>query len=208
MSQMNVENCTFPHTADGVSGYSALHPEGVPKGTARDDVELFNSAMEERPRSFFGEAEQDGAPYAAPVQEGPVPPAMPSPLESLFAGRIEEAPAAQPILTSVELEALVERILVSTPESGVNEVRLALGGERLKGTEVVIRRDALGQLSVQLHANEAAAFQALSASQAELRQRLEDHESAEVSVTIAYGHSGNDTERRSRGLFQQYPPEA
>lgn len=204
MSQMSIQDCTFSPSTDKVSEYSPFQHEGVRRSAAREDVDRFDQAMEDRSQS--GDTDQEQAQTALP--QGGVPFAMGSPLESLFAGRIEQAVAAQPLLSEVELEALVERILVSTPESGGNEVRLTLGGDLLKGTEIVIQRDALGQLSVQLHASEAAAFRALTASQAELRDRLEVHEAAEVHVAIAYEHSGNSAEHRSRGLFQQYHPEA
>lgn len=115
-----------------------------------------------------------------------------------------DAPSQPSLLREVDLETLVERILVSSAESGTKEVRLILGGDVLKGTEVIIQRDVLGALAIQLHAHDAAIFQTLVAAQGELKLLLESRMADPIQIIVDFGNgSGNDTERRSKGYFQQ-----
>jgi len=121
----------------------------------------------------------------------------------LFADHID-AIAGGASLSDIDLEMLVERILVSTSDSASQEVRLTLSGDRLAGTEIRIQRDIHGVLTVQFHAHDAAAFQTLVAAQGDLRQILEARISTPVTITVDNGNeSGNDTEHRSKGYFQQ-----
>ncbi len=62
-------------------------------------------------------------------------------------GETQAAPAVQG-LDSALTDKLVDRILVSSPESGQGEVRIALKDDLLPGTEVRIQRGADGSLSV------------------------------------------------------------
>lgn len=132
---------------------------------------------------------------------------MTSPLESLFAGRMEQqSPVAAPAAADpAELERLVERILVSTPESGGHEVRLSLGSHALPGTEITLQRNADGQLSVTLLTSDASSFQTLVASQNDLRQMLEKLENNNVRVTVTQNsdREDNDSRHRSRGYMEE-----
>ena len=136
---------------------------------------------------------------------------MQNPLDSLFAGRMDSvsSTSASAALAEIDMEALVERILVSAPENGAQEVRITLADNVLHGTEVIIQRDALGQLVVSLRTDDASAFQALVAAQHELKARLDDLEPLEVRVNVDMGgEEKNDHDRRSRGLFNQEYQEA
>lgn len=99
-----------------------------------------------------------------------------------------------------DLNALVSRILVSSPEKGSTEVRLTLSDAALRGTEVTLLRDAAGMLSVKIVAADPRAFQTLVASRGELVSALEAQESEGVSVVMEDGSDANDTRQRSRGL--------
>ena len=99
-----------------------------------------------------------------------------------------------------DLNALVSRILVSSPEKGSTEVRLTLSDAALRGTEVTLLRDAAGMLSVKIVAADPRAFQTLVASRGDLVSALEAQESAGVSVVMEDGSDANDTRQRSRGL--------
>lgn len=135
-------------------------------------------------------------------------PSMTSPLESLFSLRTDmaaevSAPAAD--MDNAELEQLVERILVSTPEHGGHEVRLSLNSHRLPETEIVLRRDIDGRLSVSLSTPDASAFQTLVSSRGNLQQMLEKVENQNVQVTVSQetDREENDRNRRSRGYMQE-----
>lgn len=99
-----------------------------------------------------------------------------------------------------DLNALVSRILVSSPEKGSTEVRLTLSDAALGGTEVTLLRDAAGMLSVKIVAADPRAFQTLVASRGELVSALEAQEPGGVSVVMEDGADANDTRQRSRGL--------
>ena len=99
-----------------------------------------------------------------------------------------------------DLNALVSRILVSSPEKGSTEVRLTLSDAALRGTEVTLLRDAAGMLSVKIVAADPRAFQTLVASRGELVSALEAQESEGVTVVMEDGADANDTRQRSRGL--------
>lgn len=135
--------------------------------------------------------------------EPAVPSGMTSPLESLFAGRMEEAPSvAAPAEApdQAELEKLVEKILVSTPEQGEHEVRLSLGSHVLPDTEITLQRDMDGRLFVTLSSSDASSFQTLVAAQDSLKSMLEKLENGSVRVTVTQdsGREENDSGRRSR----------
>ena len=149
--------------------------------------------------------ENEGSPAGAPSPFA----GMTSPLESLFAGRMEQtAPAAPPADVDNEaLTQLVERILVSTPESGGHEVRLSLGSHALPDTEIILQRDMSGMLSVTLTSSRDSSFQTLVAAQDSLKNMLENMEKNSVRVTVTRdtGREENDTGRRSRGYREIDP---
>ena len=198
-------------TPSRVDSGSALSADRTRPAADREAVERFNKAMDE------GEGSRDTADDLLPFQYGAHTAQDASSLfgmhgsfGALFAESVEQT-AALPPLSGPELDMLVERILVSRPESGGAEVRLILGGEMLNGTEIIIQRDGLGLLSVQLHAHEATAFQTLVASRSDLADALERFESGTVRVAVEYSGEGrdeSDAERRSKGLFLYDSPEA
>lgn len=205
MSQIHLQNTSSQAPADKVEG-SSLCAETCAGRADAETVERFKQLMNDSQAGshalFQDDASQSQQSAASLFQ-------MPESFCLQFSEQVENVSQASP-LSDVDLEMLVERILVSTPESGVQEVRLTLGGELLNGTEIVIRRDALGQISVQLHAHDAAAFQSLVASQNELSHALKARLADPVSVSVAYEGqpSGNDAERRSKGYYPQDNSEA
>ena len=132
---------------------------------------------------------------------------MTNPLDSLFSGRMEpvQAPSAAPSTDSAELEQLVERILVSTPEKGGHEVRLSLGSQTLPGTEIVLQRGVDGRLTVSVNCTDASSFQTLVAAQDTLQSRLSSLENSDVRVMVTQdtGREENDSNRRSRGYMEE-----
>lgn len=139
-----------------------------------------------------------------PADDEPtVPSGMTSPLESLFAGRMEEAPSvAAPAEApdQAELEKLVKKILVSTPEQGGHEVRISLGSHVLPDTEITLQRDMDGRLFVTLSSSDASSFQTLVAAQDSLKSMLEKLENGSVRVVVTQNseREENDSGRRSR----------
>jgi type III secretion system needle length determinant len=121
---------------------------------------------------------------------------------------VSEAGSVAPPLSPEALEALVDRILVSSAEMGRAEVRLTLRDSVLGGTEIVLSRSIDGQLTVSLHCTSESSFQTLVASQMELKGRLEDFENRSVQVSVDIDREGSDADRRSRGYFEQEQQEA
>ena len=119
-----------------------------------------------------------------------------------------EAGAVSPPLSPEALEALVERILVSSAELDRAEVRLALKDSVLGGTEIVLSRSSEGQLIVSLHCTSESSFQTLVASQMDLKARLEDFENRSVQVSVDIDRENSDADRRSRGYFELEQQEA
>lgn len=105
--------------------------------------------------------------------------------------------------------ALVERILVSTPESGGSEVRILLSDGALPGTEIRLARGADGMLVVDLLTDDASSFQTLVAAREALKARLEETEKGGVRVDVTDNARPDDgnAERRSAG-YMDYDPEA
>lgn len=134
-------------------------------------------------------------------------------LESLFrsaqtvqAGTPAAAEAqrtAAPQSTDDALQALVSRILVSSPDKGGAEVRLTLNDGVLRGTEIMLQRDLSGALTVRCTTTDPASFQTLVAQQHTLREALAAAEHEPVTVEMYEERTEaeqNDTNRRSRGL--------
>ena len=132
---------------------------------------------------------------------------MTSPLESLFSGRMEQMTQARDAgpLEQGDLQQLVDRILVATPEDGGNEVRLTLGSQILPDTEIILHRDMDGMLSVTLNSSNASSFQTLVSSQGTLQDMLESLEKRSVHVEVLRdsGREDNDTGRRSHGYMPE-----
>ena len=128
---------------------------------------------------------------------------MMRPAETFAAGRTEQAAAPAPANAAdhPQLEKIVERILVSAPDQGGQEVRITLSSQALQGTDIILHRNVTGELSVTLQTGDPRSFQTLVASQGELKQLLETQEKGEVRVTVAGDtpQEQNDSNRRSRG---------
>lgn len=195
-------------------------PEGFANGSDR--------AALERPDELFrgagGREERTGAPRRHDLESGEALQKKPSEadrdgglkgsdfIDAMFgraradafmpaAGpRAEGAQAAPSGFPDGDLEALVSRILVSSPEKGSTEVRLTLSDAALRGTEVTLLRDAAGALSVKIVAADPRAFQTLVASRGDLVSALEAQEPEGVTVVMEDGAGANDTRQRSRGL--------
>lgn len=191
------------------------HAEGL--SSAPDDKlsSLFRKAMEEKPEHHdlesggtkkdkweqLKESTGEGSQNAASAMSG-----MTSPLDSLFSGRMEQTAAtAEAAMDPQDLEKLVDRILVSSPEKGGHEVRLSLGGNNLQGTEIVLQRSVDGSLSVAVKCSDPSSFQTLVAAQTSLKSELERMEKAEVRVEVSHqtDREDNDANRRSRGYMAE-----
>ena len=176
MSSMNIR------FSEPVSAEKSPRPERgetSPPPCDKEAADLFMKTLEEGKNSRH-DLESGGTKHedSAPDADVPSPlSGMTNPLESLFAGRMEETAPAAPVSQmpdQAELEKLVERILVSTPEEGGHEVRISLGSHALPDTEITLHRNADGML-----------------------ERLENG-SVRVEVTQEGGREENDASRRSR----------
>lgn len=184
---------------------------------ASGDVDAFQRAME-RPGERDGGASGHAGGKAGNADESsdeagnegagsrPFAP-MTSPLDTLFAGRMEAAPAESAPVADLDglAEKLVDRILVSQPGEGAGEVRIRLGGDVLPGTEITLRRGADGLLAVRLATTDAASFQTLVGAQDSLKARL-GHLEKDVRVDVVSERGGseaenNDARRQSRGFY-------
>ena len=201
MSQLNISS--FSSLSSSSSASSSSRTDAAPSAA---DTDRFTRALEGDRRHDMdsGGSQQEGGngndEAGASQTSFSSLFSMSSPLDSLFAGKAEAAaPAAQ--LAEADLDTLVERILVSTPESGGHEVRISLGDSVLRGTEIILQRGLDGMLSVSLNTTDAASFQTLVSAQNELKRMLETRENGDVRVEVSRdnGHDGNDADRESRG---------
>lgn len=210
---MNDVNMADAHTAGlrsiaSPTGLSCDAPSAAPDETL---VEEFRRAMDDAGRGG-GESLPRGAHAGGDLPaDTPLPPSSAGeaamPFASLFSmgtamscAPAEAAGPAYPPLPPDALESLVDRILVSSAEGGSREVRLILSDRILSGTEIIVRRSFDGQLAVCLHCTSESTFQTLTASQAALRERLEDFENRSVQVSVDIDRERGDADRRSRGL--------
>ena len=107
-------------------------------------------------------------------------------------------------LDAIDLNELVSRILVNTPESGKAEVRLTLQDNVLRGTEISIARDNDGLLTVRIVTDNATSFQTLVASRNDLQAILQQQEGriiVNVEMLDESDSEQNDSRRRSKGLY-------
>ena len=218
---MKVDMSRLEQAAEGRAGEAGTEP---PAGA---DVDAFQRAMRQggMPDEMSGEmpegvAEREARPPdkdASPDGERAEPDddfpqtvsQMTNPLESLFAGRMGQAPASAPADgpdMGALAEKLVERILVSEPAEGKSELRLMLGKDVLPGTEIRLLRGADGLLSVRLETDNAVSFQTLVGAQETLKAQLERIEKNGVRVEVVSERNGADAEdgdarRQSRGRY-------
>lgn len=202
MSSMNIR---FSEPVSADKSPHRERGESSPPPCDREAADLFMKSMEEKAPGRHDlesggtkKEETSPAPDASAVLSG-----MTNPLESLFSGRMEEAAPPAPAAQGPEqadLEKLVERILVSTPEQGGHEVRLSLGSHALPSTEITLHRDMTGMLSVTLSSSDASSFQTLVSAQDSLKSMLESLEKGNVRVEVTRdsGREDNDSGRRSR----------
>jgi type III secretion system needle length determinant len=129
---------------------------------------------------------------------------MSNPLDGLFSMKTAHPETPHSVDRS-QLEQLVDRILVSSPEQGGHEIRLSLNSTVLKDTEVILTRNLDGRLSVTLQTPDTSSFQTLVSARGELQSLLEEQEDSPVQVTVDQDSSDeyNDTRRRSRGYQEQ-----
>lgn len=106
-------------------------------------------------------------------------------------------------------DKLVDRILVSDTKAGESEVRLQLGDDILKDTEISIKRLQDGSLEIKLNSSNYNSTQTLVSQQFELKSRLEKMENCNVTVEVNTENQeqGNDTNKQSRGYFDFYNQE-
>lgn len=208
---MNDISTRFTPSSSGRERTSSVQDHTAPPPPDADISEQFLRKLERDPKRHDLESggtrdETEARPSAQDTSSSLS--GMTSPLESLFSGRMEQmtpapAEAAAPAspMEHGDLEQLVERILVATPEGGGNEVRLTLGSQILPDTEIILQRDADGLLSVTLSSANASSFQTLVSSQGTLQQMLEQLENRSVRVEVHSdtGREDNDSRRRSRG---------
>ena len=168
-----------------------------------DLSDIFQKAMEKSDSA--GKRTGDGMENAASGAFSSMA-GMTSPLDNLFSGRMEQAaPPSAPTLEGADMEKLVERILVSTPEQGGHEVRLSLAGHHLQGTEIILQRGVDGSLLVEVKCSDPSSFQTLVSAQATLKSELERLENTEVRVDVSHNadREENDANRRSRGYMAE-----
>ena len=194
------------------SGMAQFPAERFPDGAGRSAA-AERSRWENAPPEHSGDEtaiadQDDGFRNPSPISVQDMFRGAMSPVDAMFAGSTEQVSGA-PQTDMKLLESMVERILVSAPEQGGQEVRLAIQSDALRSTEITIRRDAEGRLSVVLHSADQAAFQTLVSAQGGLKQILESNEKAEVRVSVTGDARDahpeeNDSRQRSRGYFTQY----
>ena len=187
--------------------------ESAPPAPDTEATDRFLKALEEKPDRHDMESGQsrkeamdNDGPEETPRNVQPQLSGMTSPLDSLFSGRMEQVPAlAAQMQDTAEIEQLVERILVSTPEKGGHEVRISLGSQTLPGTEIVLQRGVDGMLSVTVNCTDGSSFQTLVAAQDTLQSRLSQMENADVRVVVTQDsdREENDSGRRSRGYMEE-----
>lgn len=136
-----------------------------------------------------------------------------NPFESIFKNSFfsENKVQETQILTKTDMDfeltdKLVDRILVSDAKAGESEVRLQLGDNILKDTEISIKRLLDGSLEIKLNSNNYNSTQTLISQQFELKSRLEKLENCTVTVEVNTENQeqGNDANKQSRGLFDLY----
>ena len=153
-----------------------------------------------------GAAEDTANPMSALFSQG----SMGSFLSQLEGAPQAAKPEAAPRLDPQEVQQIADRILVSAPSGGAQEVRITPNSGLLPGTEIIVTRDAAGMLQVSVKTTDETAFQTLVGAQNNLKDALQSKETMPVRVVIDSQQAGaedNDSRRRSAGLFEQYGTE-
>lgn len=150
-----------------------------------------------------GASEDATTPMSALFSQG----SMGSFLSQLEGAPQAAKPEAAPRLDPQEVQQIADRILVSAPSGGAQEVRITPNSGLLPGTEIIVTRDAAGMLQVSVKTTDETAFQTLVGAQNNLKDALQSKETMPVRVVIDSQQAGaedNDSRRRSAGLFEQY----
>ncbi len=134
---------------------------------------------------------------------------MTNPMDTMFretAGLEKSGEIASPRNPEINTK-LAQTILVSSADSGSDEVRITLSNDVLPDTEIRISRDINGTLNVSLISNNANSYQTLVQGQFDLKAALEQTEN-DVKVNVESGESGTsgddgDSSRQSRN-YQGY----
>lgn len=175
---------------------------GTASAPSADDISFFEKEIQNNPNSARQNSEDDSSSNTGSS----------SPFEGIFQNPfavIKDQPkiteTAPQQNTDAEItEKMIERILVSDPKDGDQEIRIKLNESILKDTEIHIKRLNDGSLQISLNSNNANSLQTLVAQQYELKTRLEQIENASVSVEVNTESQDNDTEQQSRGLYDLY----
>lgn len=198
--------------ADGRAHGPKDAPQKDAPGGACDAAsqERFERALEQGEEKDRGQGDGPSSTDAPPSpSSSPSPAAL---MESLFGQRMATADAtASATLDEAGtmgdmVDTLVERILVSEPDTGNPEVRITLGDGVLSGTELSLSRAPDGQLFVRLFCSEFAAFQTAVGARDALRAALErSGENVRVEVTRSGGSDdaggGNEGDSRRRSAM-------
>lgn len=164
--------------------------------SGRDDCPPVERERRVRRKAERGE-EGGGDPAAGRADENPL---LASPESS--AGPVAPVGSDLP-----DLNEVVQRILVSRPESGGGEIRLSLNEALLPDAEIRLSLDSDGVLSVVLVAGSAATLQTLGVARGDLQERLEGHgREVRISVTSGAETRDNDANRRSAGYRGYFGP--
>lgn len=183
------------------------HALPQPDDPGPEDKDNFEKAMSEQRdgKSFSeGDDEESGMPA------GQAMPSASSLLGSLFASKMDAIAAPAPAAVNLDelVDGLVQRILVSDPKTGgPAEIQLQLNDSVLSDTQITLRRDPDGLLSILLATGNAASMQTLVSARQSLHDQLEKHGPVSVSIneTKGNGQSDNDANRRSQTLVEYGP---
>lgn len=165
-----------------------------------DDISEFEKSMYKNEEKDNGRQEQNQNPF-----------------ESIFKNSFfseNNVQETQQVMQNTDIDfeladKLIDRILVSDTKAGESEVRIQLGNDILKDTEISLKRLADGSLEIKLNSSNYNSTQSLVAQQFELKSRLEKIENCNVTVEVNADtqQEGNDANQKSKGLFDLYNQE-
>ncbi|MDD2966870.1 MAG: type III secretion HpaP family protein [Desulfovibrionaceae bacterium] len=183
---------------------SFLQAMGTPNNAEEAQAYREKGAHQGQEQEQGGQAEAEGTSITA---------GMSNPFEALFANKMQQVASSalqaehSPHELNTLASKLVDRILVSEPNAAQQEVRISVSNDIMPNTEICLRRDSSGQLSIVITSENASSFQTLVAEQHTLRQLLEKQEGAAVRVSIQQGTEGEDADARKHSRGQYLAPE-
>lgn len=197
---ITLDNTRF-HNAEKASSASVGNPK---EQVSPQSVANFESAMQDK------QADNSKQGYTGTQGEAPQESlaslfqSMSMPMDSLFSQMTQSTTATSAPTSEINqlTTTLAERILVSDPKGGEQEVRIMLNDSTLRGTEIRITRTPEGMLNLTLATDNASSFQTLVGAQDSLKQKLEQMEKSDVRVTVMDESQQNDNNenRRSAGF--------